>query len=161
MKQLILVRHGKSSWDYQVNDRDRPLKERGINDGHLVASTFGAQKVELDAVFSSPANRALHTCMIFLRKLNFPLTKFRVTNELYDFSGEDVLNFVGSLPNSLNTVMIFGHNYAFTNIANSLGNKYIDNVPTSGLVQLHFDVTDWKKLAKGTTKQMLFPKTLR
>lgn len=161
MKTLVLVRHGKSSWEYSVGDKDRPLLQRGINDGHLVSENFNGQSIPLDAVFSSPANRALHSCMIFIRQLYFPLDKFRVVNELYDFSGEYVLQFVKDLDNDLNTVLIFGHNHAFTHIANSLGNTYIDNVPTSGLVQLEFDVEDWKSIEKGVTKQTIFPKQLR
>ncbi len=161
MKKLILVRHGKSSWDYRVHDKDRPLKERGINDAHLVASEFKSHGVTIDAVFSSPGIRALHTCMIFLRELNFPFQKLQVTNALYDFSGHDIQEFIKKMDNSLSTVMIFGHNYAFTNIANSLGNKHIDNVPTSGLVQLQFDSDDWISIANGTTIQTIFPKQLR
>ena len=30
MKKLILIRHAKSSWSYDVSDRDRPLTEKGI-----------------------------------------------------------------------------------------------------------------------------------
>ena len=67
MKTLILVRHGKSSWEYSVDDKDRPLKERGVNDGHLISEEFKSQNAStIDAAFSSPANRALHTGMIFL-----------------------------------------------------------------------------------------------
>jgi len=161
MKTLILVRHGKSSWDYSVDDKDRPLKERGINDGHLVSEKFKSQDVAINAVFSSPANRALHTCVIFLRKLNFPFIKFQMTNKLYDFSGESVLDFVKNLDNRFDSVMIFGHNEAFTNVVNSLGNSYIDNVPTTGLVQLDFDVKEWASVTKGTTTQTIFPKDLK
>lgn len=161
MKTLILVRHGKSSWEYSVGDKDRPLSQRGINDAHLVSDNFNEQSIPIDATFSSPANRALHTSMIFIRQLYFPLDKFRVVNELYDFSGEYVLQFVKELDADLNTVLIFGHNHAFTHIANSLGNTYIDNVPTSGLVQLEFDTKDWKSITKGNTKQTIFPKQLR
>lgn len=161
MKTLILVRHGKSSWDHSVDDKDRPLKERGINDGHLVSKKFKSQDVVIDAVFSSPANRALHTCMIFLRQLNFPFIKFEITNELYDFSGESVLNFVKKLDDHFDTVMIFGHNEAFTNVANSLGNSYIDSVPTTGFVQFDFDVKDWASVTKGITTQTIFPKDLK
>jgi len=161
MKTLILVRHGKSSWEYSVGDRDRPLLQRGINDAHLVSEKFNEQGMPIDAAFSSPANRALHTSMIFVRQLYLPLSKFQVVNELYDFSGEYVLQFVKELHNDLNTVLIFGHNHAFTHIANSLGNTYIENVPTSGLVQLQFDVNDWKSIEKGSTKQTIFPKQLR
>ena len=161
MKTLILVRHGKSSWEYSVGDKDRPLLQRGITDAFLVADHFNEQDLPIDAIFSSPANRALHTSMIFVRQLYFPLDKFKVVNELYDFSGEYVQQFVNGLTDNLNTVVIFGHNHAFTFIANSLGNSYIENVPTSGLVHLEFDVDQWSSVEKGVTKQTIFPKQLK
>lgn len=161
MKTLILVRHGKSLREYTVDDKDRPLQERGINDGHLVSKKFKSQDIAVDMVFSSPANRALHTCMIFLRQLNFPFIKFQITEDLYDFSGESVLKFVKKLDDRFDSVMIFGHNDAFTNVANSLGNSYIDSVPTTGMVQLNFEVNDWASVKKGTTTQTIFPKDLK
>ncbi|SDQ92522.1 SixA phosphatase family protein [Flagellimonas zhangzhouensis] len=161
MKQLILMRHGKSSWDYDVSDKDRPLQERGINDAHLVAKTFKLHAPEIDFAFSSPANRALHTSMIFTRTLNFDFNNFRVNEQLYDFSGGSVQHFVEQLDNRFNTVAIFGHNYAFTSLANTWGDQYIENVPTAGLVHITFGVDDWSKIAKGTTKQMVFPKHLK
>ena len=39
--------------------------------------------------------------------------------------------FVKQLDDNLIKVLIFGHNYALTNIVNSLGTIAIDNVPTS------------------------------
>ncbi|WP_209405512.1 histidine phosphatase family protein [Pseudozobellia sp. WGM2] len=161
MKNLILVRHGKSSWDYAVSDKDRPLKERGINDALLVSDIFKQKDYQVDAVFSSPANRALHTCMIFLRRLEFPFTDFQVIENLYDFSGNSDLEFIKSIDDHLNTVMVFGHNHAFTYLANSLGNSYIDNVPTSGLVHLKFDVDNWNAISQGATIQTIFPKDYR
>lgn len=161
MKTVILVRHGKSSWEYNVSDRDRPLMERGIKDVNKVAKAFQSELTPIDAAYSSPANRAMHTAMIFLRSLNFPFTNFELSNELYDFSGEDVHRFILGLNNDKNTVIIFGHNEAFTHIANSLGNMYIDNVPTSGLVQLKFDTNDWSAVTKGITVRTLFPKQLK
>lgn len=161
MKTLILMRHGKSSWDYQVNDRDRPLQEKGINDALAVASSFVLINGYIDAVFSSPAIRALHTCTIFLRQLKFPLDRLKLTEELYDFSGGDVHQFITQLDDSLETVMIFGHNNAFTYIANSLGNTSIDNVPTAGLVQIKFNTNNWSAITRGTTENILFPNLLK
>jgi len=71
------------------------------------------------------------------------------------------MRFVNHLDNALNTVMIFGHNYAFTNVVNQWGDKSIDNVPTSGLVHLKFDTDQWNSVTKGITEQFLFPKQLR
>ncbi len=162
MKNLIMVRHGKSSWDYDVNDQDRPLKFRGIKDGNRVAN-YIKSKVGLnpDRIYTSPANRAIHTCMIICRNLEYPLENVRITRDLYDFSGESLMRFVKSLDDSLQTVAIFGHNYAFTNVANQWGNRYLDNVPTSGLVHIKFPTEHWASLEKGSTEMVLFPKELR
>ncbi|HLT50378.1 MAG TPA: histidine phosphatase family protein [Arenibacter sp.] len=161
MKTVILVRHAKSSWEYNVSDRDRPLVERGIRDAHKVAKEFSKKTVKIDAAYSSPANRALHTAVIFLRTLDFPFSKFELSDSLYDFGGDGVLSFIRSLDNGIQTVIIFGHNEAFTHIANSLGDRHIGNVPTSGSVQLKFDVKDWRSIEKGTTGKTLFPKDLK
>jgi len=161
MKTVTFVRHGKSSWDYQVGDKDRPLKERGINDAELVSNKLKALKSSIDFVYSSPANRALHTSMIFTRILEHDLNTFKVCEALYDFSGESVLSFLKALDDKQHSVIIFGHNYAFTTLVNTLGDNYIENVPTSGLVQIKFDVSNWKSIEKGTTTQVIFPKELR
>ncbi len=155
------MRHGKSSWDYDVSDMDRPLKERGINDAHLVAKTFGPKAPTIDHIYSSPANRALHTSMIFVRNMEYDLSKFSINKALYDFSGNSVEQFIKHLDNDLQTVAIFGHNNAFTSLANTWGDQYIDNVPTAGLVHITFGAEDWSKISRGTTKQMVFPKHLK
>jgi phosphohistidine phosphatase len=84
-----------------------------------------------------------------------------VVPELYDFSGDHVLTFVRSLPNSLQTILIFGHNHAFTHIANLLGSQHIENVPTSGFVHLQFNEKTWAAIEKGNTVQTIFPKHLK
>lgn len=161
MKTVTFVRHGKSSWDYQVGDRDRPLKERGINDAKLVSEEFKKFNLSIDYVFSSPANRALHTSMIFTRLLNYDLRTFKVCEALYDFSGEGVLQLLKGFDDELVSVMVFGHNYAFTTLVNTLGDTYIENVPTSGLVQIRFDIANWKDIKKGNTIKTIFPKELK
>ena len=37
MKNLIIIRHAKSSWEAPLKDIDRPLSQKGIIDAHLVA----------------------------------------------------------------------------------------------------------------------------
>ena len=161
MKNLILVRHGKSSWEYSVSDKDRPLLQRGINDAYLVSSVLKSQDLKIDAIFSSPANRALHTCMILMREMGLPLGSLQVVRELYNFSGEGVRAHVRSLEDSLEKVMLFGHNNAMTHIANKWGSKYLENVPTCGVVHLSFKVNTWKDISYGDTLYTVFPKNLR
>lgn len=161
MKHLIMVRHGKSSWELSVDDRDRPLKERGVNDAHKVSRHFGSFSVVPDVVYSSPAIRALHTCVIFLRNLKIPYHKFSLADRLYVFSGSELIDFLRDLPDSQDRIMIFGHNHAFTDIVNELGDVHIDNVPTTGLVHLSFNIKQWKDIGRGKTERVVIPKELK
>jgi len=161
MKNLILVRHAKSSWDHDVSDDKRPLAKRGINDAHLVSKEFKTQLFKADQVFSSHANRALTTCKIFLKILEISDNLLTVSQKLYDFRGDNVMDFIKSIDDALGSVIIFGHNYAFTSVSSRLGSVFIDKLPTCGLVWIQFDIDSWKDVEKGTTKIIIRPKDLK
>ncbi|WP_338730773.1 SixA phosphatase family protein [Mangrovimonas cancribranchiae] len=158
MKFLIIVRHGKSSWKYDVEDFYRPLKKRGENDAQVIARELEKRDYSPDLVLSSDAVRAKTTAKIFSNILNFD---FKLNHCLYDFSGKKALEVIRSCDNSIETLMIFGHNYGLTSIINTLGNKHIDNLPTSGLVVISFETDDWKTIQHGNTVLTLFPKAYR
>jgi len=158
MKRLILVRHGKSSWEYDLPDDKRPLKKRGINDANLVSDLFQKKNIAVDIVISSPAVRAFSTCKIFRDKLELDSDNIETNIELYDFHGENVIKTVKNTPDNFETLMIFGHNHAFTSISNIFGNKFIDNLPTSGLVAIEFQVDSWVDIKKGNTVLTIFPR---
>ncbi len=161
MKTITLIRHGKSSWEFDVSDDERPLKTRGIRDTQLVAESYKTFNFVPEAIFSSPANRALSTCKIFLNVLNIDMSNIQIVEELYDFSGDMVINFIKSLPDHYNNVMIFGHNHAFTSISNIFGDNFIDNLPTAGLVRLSFSTDTWRSVDKGRTEMIIFPRDLK
>lgn len=161
MRQLVLIRHAKSSWEHDVTDVLRPLKKRGLRDAALVSRAFKNSSFNPDIIFSSPANRALTTCKIFVKDLNLDENKIKIVEDLYDFGGQNVMNFITNIDDSYKKVMIFGHNHAFTSICNIFGDQFIDNLPTSGLVVINFDVTSWQKVKKGITKLTIFPRDLK
>ena len=161
MKNIIFVRHAKSSWKYDVLDTERPLKSRGIVDITNVSNEFKINNLHVDAVFSSYAKRALDTCEMFLETLGMSSNIIEITKNLYDFAGYQVVSFIKQLDNSLDTVMIFGHNHALTSIVNTYGSDCIDNVPTSGLVMIEFNIESWLDFKKGITTLVLFPKDLK
>ena len=161
MKTIILVRHAKSSWEQNISDLKRPLSSRGFRDADLLSKAFQSYDFQPNAIYSSPANRAATTCSIFMENLNLPKSLLAVDKNLYDFGGDKVLTFIKSLDDDLEKIMIFGHNHAFTSLTNSLGDTYIDNLPTSGLVMINFDINQWHKINQGTTKMILTPKTVR
>ncbi len=161
MKRLVFIRHGKSSWKGNLDDLERPLKPRGVNDLLLISKELKQHNIEFDAIFASPAKRTLQTSVIILKELEISFDILHKKEELYDFSGESVVDFVKSLGVNYDNILIFGHNNALTNIANSFGDKFIDNIPTSGMVVLEFDIANWSAITSGKTIDIIFPRDLK
>ena len=159
MKTLYIVRHAKSSWEYEgVKDIDRPLKERGINDAYLIASVLKTKIKKPDVFLSSSANRALHTAIIFSDTLGYPLTNLKINRSLYSFSYGYLLKTIYALDDDFDTAIIFSHNHGINDFVNKFGNQIIDNVPTAGVVGIKFDENHWKNVKKGETILVEFPK---
>lgn len=161
MKTLYMVRHAKSSWEFDVIDHKRPLKKRGVVDAGLVSNYVSEHFEVPELIITSDAIRALSTAQFFKEAYQLPDEKFTITHDLYDFSGHKVMETIKGLDDSLERVMIVGHNHAFTSIVNMLGSKYIDNVPTSGFVYIEFSESHWKDITPGNTKKTVFPRHLK
>ena len=161
MKQLILVRHAKSSWEAPLRDIDRPLTSKGIQDAHLVSSEIGNQIPKSFLVWSSSAKRASETAMIFAQNISFPVDSIVFKEELYTFDEKKLEQIIKSCPNNYDNLILFGHNEAITNFVNKFGSIFIDNVSTSGFVNIIFDQNNWDDIAKGTTKKVIFPRDLK
>ena len=161
MKNVILIRHAKSSWDSPSTDKKRPLANRGVSDAHLVSSHIASFLPKRSIIWSSTAKRAKDTATIFLQNITYPLESVIYKEELYTFDVIELVKVIKSCNNSYDCVIIFGHNEAITEFVNKFGNTLIDNVSTSGFVSIDFDVDAWEAIEKGHTKKVVFPRDLK
>jgi phosphohistidine phosphatase len=161
MKTLYLVRHAKSSWKYDLPDHQRPLKNRGFSDAELVSKHVKSEYKAPQKIVSSDAKRAQTTAKYFQKAFDVKDQDFVLDHDLYDFSGQSVMEIIKGLDDDLKRVMIVGHNHAFTSIVNMLGSEYIDNLPTSGFVIIEFDTDSWSDITTGKTKALVFPRHLK
>lgn len=161
MKTLYIVRHAKSSWEEDVEDHQRALTERGRLDSILMSNYIASGFKVPDLILSSTAVRALTTAQQFKKAFNLPDANFKADDYLYDFSGDHFLKTIEKTPDYINILMVFGHNYGFTHLVNKLGNKFINNLPTCGFVQITFETNTWENLSGGKTITTLFPKDLK
>lgn len=157
MKYLYLVRHAKSSWDdLSLQDAKRPLSERGMRDAPRMAKRFKEKGVTVDQMITSHAVRALATCRSFCDTLKYPHDHIRIEPSLYHASEDGMLQLVHDLKDTVDTVMIFGHNPGLTDFVNSLNGETISNVPTTGIVAFSFDVDSWKDISWGSGSMLFF-----
>jgi len=161
MKQLILVRHAKSSWEAPLRDFDRPLNSKGIHDAHLVSSNIISYLPKSFIVWSSSAKRASETAMIFAQNISIPFESIIFKDELYTFDERKLEHIIKSCSNDFDHLIVFGHNEAITNFVNKFGDIFIDNVSTSGFVDIIFENENWNDIEKGKTKKIIFPRDLK
>lgn len=161
MKTLILIRHGKSSWDNNLKDIYRPLKKRAFKDIELVSKEIETVVTEDFKFVSSPAVRAHETAKFYFEKLGLDIEKLELFSELYTFDSVELREFISALSDDVDKLVIFGHNPALTTLASQLGSIYFGNIPTSGVVKIEFENSTWKNCENGKTVLHLFPKNLR
>jgi len=160
-KLLVVLRHAKSSWEEtDKTDFDRALKGKGIEDIQLLASKLKKKLGTIDVIYSSPANRAIHTAIRFAQIVGFPLSGIRIEEGLYEAHEKYVEEFVKSLPDDLQCVMIVGHNPTSTDFVNVFLSERIENLPTAGLVMLRFSMSSWSEISSSslTSFYLDFPK---
>lgn len=153
MKRLILIRHAKSSWsDYSIDDFDRSLNKRGERDAPFMARKLAKKGIKPDLIVSSPAKRAITTAKVFAKAFEYPTKNIRQDKSIYEAAMATVLAIVNGLEDEVNTVIIFGHNPAFTFLANYFITEYIDNLPTCGIVSVVTDMERWRFVNSNNTK---------
>jgi phosphohistidine phosphatase len=144
MRQLLLIRHAKSSWDdMSMNDFDRPLNDRGKADAPVMAHRLLDKKVHVDALIASPAKRARKTAAIFAKEYKIDKDEIIFKTELYG-AGEDVFyDVISQVNNKFKNIAVFSHNPGLTDFANELTEKRIDNIPTCGIFAVKVDLKSW------------------
>jgi len=153
-KKIFFLRHAKSSWDLDVSDINRPLNQRGVDDIIKVGKKFDKIFKSVQLIITSPAVRAISTCVIFSSSINFTYDKIKINNKLYTFSVDEIIKFVYNLNDSTNEVILVGHNPAFTSAANFFSNEEIIHMPTSSIVSISFNENKWSRVKKGKSFQI-------
>ena len=162
MKTLYVIRHAKSSWDDPfLDDIDRPLNNRGRKDAPRMGQRLKEREIHADLLLSSPADRALSTCLIIAEKIGYNPQHVHVDRRLYHADEEQILSVVRNFNDANDEVVVFGHNPGLTEFVNRLNASQVtDNIPTCGVVCMKLPVDSWKHVVweKGQVDFFDFPR---
>ena len=110
MKNLLLMRHAKSSWkDDSLPDHQRPLNKRGKHDAPRMGKHLQKQGVILDAILCSTALRARETVEGLLHEYTFE-GEVEYFDDLYGADPETIISILNRLPDKVDTAMVVAHN---------------------------------------------------
>ena len=157
MKQILIIRHAKSSWaEIGQRDVDRPLNERGKRDAPEMARRIFKKSIVINAFISSPAKRALSTTQLMMDELKMKDDQLLIIPELYHAPPSVILSAINSASNEWNTIAIVCHNPGITIFANMIQSLSIDNVPTCGMLALKADVNAWQDVSENNMRFEFF-----
>jgi phosphohistidine phosphatase len=166
MKRLILLRHAKSAWDQtSLDDKDRPLNERGRHDAPRMGQWLAASGFVPDTVLCSTAVRTRETWALVAPALpKSPNILFE--DLLYLASEDEMLSALRAADGDC--VMMIGHMPGIGTLAADLRKKgpmlhgLFAKYPTCTASVINFDIDDWSQVKHGSGTLLAFqvPKEL-
>lgn len=157
MKRVFLVRHAKSSWsDPGLTDFERPLNNRGYSDAEIIAKELKAKVGDIECIVSSTALRAMETTKILTSEKGINYDHLEYDDRLYHASADRILKTISKVSDEYESVAIVGHNPGMTYLGNDFANITIDNLPTTGVLAVEFDIEKWESVLKEKGRLLFF-----
>lgn len=149
MKNLLLMRHAKSSWKAAtLPDHQRPLNRRGKQDAPRMGRHLQAQGISLDAILCSTAVRARETAGGFLREYTFE-GEVHYFDDLYQAGPEMILTLLKQLPDDVDAAMVIAHNPGLDDFLEMVCDEY-EHMPTACVAYIKLPIERWPDLREGT-----------
>ena len=150
MKQLLVLRHAKSSWNNPgLSDYDRPLNKRGRRAAPLMGAWIAEQGLQPDVVLCSTAVRAQETFQLVRESANWDAEVLH-TADLYLAPHHTYIEYLAQLPNHIQSALVIGHNPGIESLVYAQCGEY-HTMPTCALAVIQFNILSWDILHSGGT----------
>jgi phosphohistidine phosphatase len=115
----------------------------------------------IDFLHCSSSVRTYKTSKYFIERIKF--IDIQYDESLYHSSSSEIINNIKCYDEQYNSAMIIAHNPGLTNLINEISDISLDNLPTTGLVEINFDCTKWSDISidNSTVVDIKFPKQLK
>jgi phosphohistidine phosphatase len=166
MRQLLLLRHAKSSWDDpDLPDHARPLNARGKRAAIAMSGVLQGLGLAPDIVLVSSARRTLQTLEALMPLPDSPMVE--PLDDLYLASWQSLLATLRQAPETARSLLLIGHNPGMHDLALSLAGpagmagrapgtqRLKESYPTGALAEFSVALP-WKALEPGGARLIRF-----
>ena len=156
MKRLILIRHSKSSWDDDnIEDLNRKLSKRGDRDAKFMSELLAKKIKKPELILSSAAYRAQKTAEYFADAFDIDDEMMITDAGIYERGSKYILQLLENLDDTIQSVIVVGHNPDITTLANYFTKEYFENIPTTGIIAIDLKIKSWTEL-EGKPGKLVF-----
>jgi phosphohistidine phosphatase len=154
MKTILIMRHGKSSKDDpSLEDQDRPLNKRGEKDAPRMGELLHKENLVPEAILSSPAKRAKDTAAAAAKTSKFE-GEIQLVPGFYNASPDAFWQALSSLPDSVQQVMLVGHNPDLEELLQNLTGEMV-RMSTAAIALVEMPLEHWSDFEPGLTGKLV------
>jgi phosphohistidine phosphatase len=152
MKTLLLMRHAKSCWGYNVRDDwDRPLSKQGKKNVLEIGEIFKEKHLTPQVILSSAANRARETCELLADAIHYH-GDYNYLSSLYMGEADTYLKEIRRLPDEVDCALVIGHNPGLQTLYQMLSWD-IGSLQTTSIACIQIPVDRWIELDFNCTSE--------
>ncbi len=163
MRNLLLMRHAKSSWDDPtLADHERPLNQRGILAAERMGAFLDVENLVPEMILASAAKRARQTVEYLLQACPFE-GEVKYSNIFYHADIDDLIESLQGIPAEINTVLFVGHNPELEYFLEHLCDVS-EALPTAAIAWIEFKIDRWEQIdidSVGDLKAVWRPRDLK
>ena len=122
---LYIMRHAKSDWSGpRISDFERPINKRGTRNAMRIGEWMNENNHIPQKIISSPALRAKETIELVTEQISkFNLEDLTYEDELYLAGFTQLIEFINTYKDKVQSLMLVGHNPGIENLVNYLCDK--------------------------------------
>lgn len=153
MKELLILRHAKSSWsDPVAADHDRSLNKRGKDDAPRMGDLLRYEELVPDLIISSTAKRARHSAELVAEAAGYE-GDILLTRDLYHADPSSYLEIARELGANHQRLMLVGHNPGIEYLVEELSGYY-ERMTTAAIAYFQLSLDAWAFLDEVTPAKL-------
>jgi phosphohistidine phosphatase len=158
MMIIYFVRHATAQDKGEtLPDFERSLTKQGEKEAVAVARYLATTYPAPELMISSFANRAIETAHLFAKAFRYPRQRILLRDTFYGNTRvEDLAKEIRKQPDKYRSMMLFGHDPAFSQLAAHYIKGFSEILPKAGVAVAEFPARRWGSLEGGTGRLLEF-----
>ncbi len=150
-KTLLLLRHAKAEDQSQMfKDFDRELTSRGIMDAARMGHYLKKEAFPVDSIKASGAARTYQTAKVIAEQLRFEVDDIETVDKIYSGGPQAYLAALNATPDSVQTLLLCGHNPDISYFAEYLTGADIGSMEKCSMAIIVFEDQNWAEISGKT-----------
>ncbi|ELM7301706.1 histidine phosphatase family protein [Campylobacter upsaliensis] len=154
MKKIYILRHAKAEKEIKIDDFSRKLTKKGKDELKILLQRLQKYEIKWDRIYASSAIRTKKTAKIIAKNYAYDKKEIDLIVAFYEADEMWLFAFLKNLDESINNVLLVGHNPALLKLCELLSPLCLHSFPTSSMLCLECE--SFKDLKEHSAKLVFF-----